>query len=312
MPSIVLVGLAHWHVPLHVAAARAAGLAVVGGWDPDPAVVAERAASLGLPALPALSAALSAGAGLAVVTGTPPEMPDRLRAAAEVGLPVLVEKPVTGDADALAPLVKALAGRFVAVALPHRTGPLAEAAGGDVRHLAFRLVNGPPARYRAWGAGWVLDPAVGGGGALRNLGIHGIDLALHLCGPDLRVRSALLRRWHGEAVEDHAVVTLEGPDGRTATVEAGYLHPSDAGSDFAIRRIGATGIAIDDGTHLRTAGADGTWGVRPVVPLARRYETLMADVAARLGDGRPPAAGLPDLLAAMRRIDEAYAAGGDR
>lgn len=312
MPSVVLVGLAHWHVPIHVAAARAVGLDVVGGWDPDPAVATERAATQGLRTFPALADALACGARLAVVTGTPLEMPDRLRAAAAAGLPVLVEKPVTADAAALAPLVATLAGRFVAVALPHRIGSVVGPAGGAVRHLAFGLVNGPPGRYRAWGAGWVLDPAVGGGGALRNLGIHGVDLALHLLGPGLRVRSALFRRWHGEAVEDHAIVSLAGDGGRTAVVEAGYLHPSDSGSDFVIRRVGRTGIATDDGTVLRTVGPDGTPVTGPVVPLARRYEPLMADVAARVRDGRPPVAGLPDLLAAMRLIDEAYAMGDDR
>ena len=304
MPAIVFIGLAHWHVGMHLAAARRAGLDVLGGWDPDPA----RAAAHGVQPLPSLDAALAAGATLACVTGTPLEMPERLRRVATRRIPALVEKPVAPSGAALRPLAQDLAamGAWVAVALPHHAGPLSSVDCGEARHLSVRLVNGRPARYRDWGVPWVLDPAVGGGGALRNLGVHGIDLARLLLGPDVKVTSATTRRWHGEAVEDHAVVHLAAPGGATATVEAGYLHPDDGGSDFEARLMGTGAVAVDTGYELAVHAASGAVENRPVTPQPSRYDDLMADTVRRVVEGYPPAATLLDLAGAMDLIDDAY------
>lgn len=304
MPSIVFIGLAHWHVGMHLAGARRAGLDVLGGWDPDP----DRAAHHGMPAFASLPAALSAGATLACVTGTPLEMPERLLQVARAGLPALVEKPVAPTGAALRPLAEEIArlGAWVAVALPHHAGPMSTVDCGDARHLSVRLVNGRPARYRDWGVPWVLDPAIGGGGALRNLGVHGIDLARLLLGPDVAVSAATLRHWHGEAVEDHAVVHLVAPGGATATVEAGYLHPDDGGSDFEARLMGTREVAVDTGHALVVHAASGAVENRSVTPQPSRYDDLMADVARRVAGGYPPAATLLDLAGAMDLIDDAY------
>lgn len=313
MLTVVFLGLSHWHVPMHVLAARRAGMAVLGGFDEDPTLRADWAAREAAIGFSSIEAALDAAPGLVVVTGTPFDMPARLAAAVERGVPVLVEKPVAANSAALAPLA-AFASRqraFVAVALPHRQGPAARTdVGKIVRHVSFRLVNGPPQRYRSWNAGWVLDPATGGGGALRNLGLHGLDLAHRLLGDGLVVTGATLRRWHGEAVEDHAVVHLAVPSGGTATVEAGYLHPADTGSDFEVRVIGSEAIVVETGDDLRFTSADGV--VKRLAPLAldRRYDVLMADLRDRLLDGRPPAATLGDLAAAMALADEAYRQAG--
>ena len=48
---------------------------------------------------------------------------------------------------------------------------------GDLAHATFRIVGGPPARDIADDVPWMLDPAVSGGGALRNLGIRAADAA---------------------------------------------------------------------------------------------------------------------------------------
>lgn len=308
MLKVAFIGLGHWHVPMHVAAARRAGLEVLGGWDSDPSVSTAWAQANQRPVFGSLDSALAAGPELAVVTGTPLEMPARLKHVAESGVPVLVEKPVAIDADALRPTVDDLerAGAWVAVALPHRSGPLIGLDCGAPRHFAIRLVNGPPARYRSWSAAWVLDPAISGGGSLRNLGVHGIDLAVALLGADLRVTHAATRRWHGEAVEDHAIVHLEARGGATATVEAGYLHPDDAGSDFEARLIGHDCLAVDKGSEVHLSRRGQQLEILPAVPQSERYDAMMADIARRLTGGAPPPASLQDLLRAMRLIDDAY------
>ena len=99
-------------------------------------------------------------------------------------------------------------GTFAAVPLFQRLHPfvtharrmLAEGAFGPLSHFHFRSNRGSSARYVAWGSPWMLDPAVAGGGCLRNLGTHGVDLFLHLTGEDAQVTGAeMSSRALGEA-----------------------------------------------------------------------------------------------------------------
>lgn len=128
-------------------------------------------------------------------------------------------------------------GAFIAVPLPNRYSPIwpriAElaAAGrlGGLSHAQFRIVNGPPERYRIDGVPWLLAPQTSGGGALRNLGIHGVDAALALAGDDgLELVATSLGHLHGEAVEDYAILTLRDRRGLIVTIEAGYTYASMA------------------------------------------------------------------------------------
>ena len=60
----------------------------------------------------------------------------------------------------------------------------------------------------------MLDPAVAGGGCLRNLGPHGFDLFLFLTGEDAHVIGAQVSaRALGQAVEDYASVLLRSASG---------------------------------------------------------------------------------------------------
>jgi len=309
MLDVVFVGLSHWHVPIHVKAVRRAGLRIAGGFDDDATLCRAWAGREGAIAYASAESALSDRPGLAIITGTPLDMPGRLAAALDHGVPALVEKPVARATRGIAALAERAQRehRFVAVALPHRHGPIAEVPRRDIRHFAFRLVNGPPQRYRDWNAGWILDPSIGGGGALRNLGLHGLDLARTVLGDGIAVTSATFRRWHGLAVEDHAMVQLSDATGRTATVEAGYLHPAEMGSDFEIRVVSEGAVVIETADEVRRTGADGVTSRQSLTPLHDRYDVLLADLRDRLHDGRPPAADLSDLVSAMSLADAAYA-----
>ena len=75
---------------------------------------------------------------------------------------------------------------------PSATRPFARrarellAAGrfGPLSHIYVRINRPGPARYPAWDCAWMLDPAEAGGGCLRNLGPHGLDMFLHLTGEE--------------------------------------------------------------------------------------------------------------------------------
>jgi predicted dehydrogenase len=319
MARLALAGVGHWHAGMHLEAARAAGAEVVAAWDPDPAVAAGFAAKHEVAHQPTVAALIAMKPDLTVVMGRPDHVPDLALACIEAGLPIVLEKPAAVSTAAFEPLAKAARGLFVAVPLPNRCGPIwaeieaLKAAGrlGPVSHAQFRIVNGPPERYRLDGVPWVLDPAIGGGGALRNLGIHGIDAALALAGgAGLAIVSAAVdRRLYGEAVEEYAIVTLRAPDGMIATVEAGYTYASMApGGDFEWRVSARNAYLLDRGDACSVATLD-DGQVRDLAPIppADRYKAFMADTLDRLVRGAAPSVGIGDYLQAMRLIDRAYA-----
>src|SRR5207249_10657218 len=103
---------------------------------------------------------------------------------------------------------------------------LAEARFGPVSHVYFRLNRPTSARYLAWDATWMLDPKDAGGGCLRNLGPHGLDMFLFLTGEEAEVTGAQLsRRAHGQRVEDYASVLLRSTSGILGTFEVGNGFP---------------------------------------------------------------------------------------
>lgn len=312
-----ILGVSHWHAGHHADAIGQAGAELAGVWDDDPAIAAAFAAQRGVPAFPAREAALDCD--LLVVLGRGPRAAVLARELlARPGPPLLIDKPLGLSAADVAPLAAAAAstGRFATVALPSRTaGLLAEAAAlraagtlGAVSHMQFRLINGPPDRYPAWGVGWMLDPAQSGGGALRNLGVHGVDAFLALAGPqEVRLEHAAFGpNVHGTAVEDFACLVLRAADGMLGVVEAGYT-VADPKSGFTAWRLDARQASLwDDGAALRLSRAEGT-ADRPVVPQARRYGAFLADVLDCVRTGRPPPLTLADFLRATAIIDAAYA-----
>ena len=311
-----MIGVGHWHAEMHATAARANGASISAVWDPDFTVATRFAEALGLTAVRSHGEVI-AGADLVVVMGRPDLVPELAEAAIAAGRPMVLEKPAAIHTDALAALSTMAAGHFVAVPLPNRLGPaMAEyhrlaGAGraGPIAHAHFRLVNGPPQRYPDDGVPWMLDPAISGGGALRNLGIHGVDCALSLATGELQLVSARVRnRIHSSPVEDYALLVLEDEAGAVFTVEAGYTFASmQPGGDFEWRIATANAYLVDHGETAFAATLDDA-GRRMLLPLppSVRYTRFMADTLERLRGGKPPAVGLDDYVRAMRLIDQAY------
>lgn len=313
-----LLGVGHWHAPMHAAAARAAGAEIFAVWDADPDVAQAFAGARGLKAA-ASAEEVVAGSDLVVVMGKPDIVPALAETVIGAGRPMILEKPAasrTETLEALSAKAKA-AGLFVAVPLPNRLGPAmieyrrlaAAGRAGAIAHAHFRLVNGPPERYPADGVPWMLDAAVSGGGALCNLGIHGVDSALALATGALRLVCARIgNRIHRSPVEDYALLVLEDEAGAVFTVEAGYTFASmQPGGDFEWRIAAANAYLTDHGESAFAATLDDA-GRRtlPPLPTGIRYNQFMTDTLERLRHGAPPSVGLDDYVRAMRLIDQAY------
>jgi predicted dehydrogenase len=319
---VAAIGVTHWHSLYDSAYLRhlvtLPGYELVALHDESAEIAAKRAAQLGNPAVFTDYREMLAKTRPDFVIALGPH--DRMAAAAhhllDHGYPFLMEKPMGVDAAEVGAIVaKAEARRaFVAVPLIQRYQPftrrarqlVADGRLGPLSHFYFRLNRPTSARYRAWDAAWMLDPAIAAGGCLRNLGSHGLDLFLHLTGGDARVVAAQTStRARGERVEDYASVLLRSASGVLGTVEVGNTFPRD-GTDMEFKLAGRDGLLVlRDGTlRVETATGTETSDGETAEPLAL---TALRDALDHWRRGAPAPVTAADCLRAVRLIDEAYA-----
>ena len=299
-----VVGAAHWHMERHVRFLTEAGATLL---EPVESVEDVRRSK----------------PDAVLLLGRVSEMAERAKQLIAEGIPVLAEKPL-GLTPAEVEEVASLAEKrraWVSVALVQRYDPIwrvldelqDENVLGTVAHAHVRIVNGPPQRYAAWGSGWMLEPKTAGGGALLNLGIHGMDYVRHLAGEQLRVVGAAVgRRAHALPIEDFGAATLVGKSGFVGTVEAGYTYPdASAGmtrSGDNETRVAAQGAyLVGRDVELMVATASGERAVEGG-RAGDRYGDWAFDSLARLRAEKEPVATASDCLEAVRLVFAAYSA----
>ncbi len=318
---IAAVEVSHWHALNDAAYLRhlvaMPDVELVGIQDSDPALVAKRAAEVKNP--PTFTDYKKMLAELrpdfVVALGRHSQMAAIAHDLLDAGYPFLMEKPMGLNAAQLEPVAEKAAKRnaFVAVPLAQRYGPFARRARdlmaaeriGPLSHVYVRINRPGPARYKAWDCPWMFDPAEAGGGCLRNLGSHGLDMFLHLTGEDAQVTGAQVsRRAHKLAVEDYASVTLRSQSGVLGTVEVGNGFPRD-GTDGEWKLAGRDAIlTMKDGVlKLATAAGD---EMLPGTDVTAPYFTTLRDALDHWQQGKAPPIGVQDCLRAVRLIDQAY------
>ncbi len=203
---VALVGVTHWHAAIHLDAIRYAAVTLLGVADRDATAAAEFAARNATRALP-LPELLAERPDLVVLMGHPATVGEDFASVLAAGLPMMLEKPAAISTEPLADRARRHGCRFVAVPLANRCSPLWGELG-RLRRIgrSARFARAFPRRERAAGAlsrdgvPWLLDPAMGGGGALRNLGLHAVDAALALLGeggPAFSARAVEHGPWRG-------------------------------------------------------------------------------------------------------------------
>lgn len=323
---VAAIEVSHWH-SLHNAAylrilSTIPEVELVGLHDPSAEVVARCAAALGNPPVftdyrqmldktrPDFVVALGQHARMA---RTAHDLLDR-------GVPFMMEKPMGLNADEVRGVADAAAAKraFVAVPLPQRDSPfavrarqmLAEGRFGPLSHLYLRINRPTSGRYVAWDSPWMLDPALAGGGCLRNLGSHCFDLFLLLTGEPATVTAAQLSASAlGQRVENYASVQLRTAGGVLGSIELGNTVPY-AGTDGEFKIAGRDAILTtyhDDTLRLITAGGEETTSAPPAAPL---YPTAVRAVLECWRRGAPPPVSVHDLLPVVRLIDQAYERAG--
>lgn len=337
---VAAIGVSHWHAlydPAYLRQLHAMdGVEIAAIQDDDTGIAGRRGAEIGSPRVFADYKEM--------LTQVRPDFVlalgrhDRMAAVAhhllDHGFPFLMEKPMGLNADEVAGIAgktRALNG-FAAIPMPLRFSPfflkarrLADEKGfGRLSHVYVRMNRFSSARYVAWDSAWMLDPKASGGGALRNLGLHGFDLFHALVGEEMEVVGAQVSaRALGEKVEDYASVLFRSESGVLGTLEVGNAFPrlttegvKAGGTDKLLD--GADGEMKICGSDAMLTAKDGQMKLvqarseetMPGFPDGNPSFRILADALARWKAGQPPAVSVHDCLRAVKLVDDAYRLAG--
>lgn len=152
-------------------------------------------------------------------------------AALKAGCHVLCEKPIAAslqEADRMIATAKQSRKKLM-IGFSHRLyrGPntckqmLQKKVIGKPFMIRVRFAHGGP--YPGWAKDkWFYEPDIAAGGAMLDMGIHAIDLALWLYGPVTAVSAKAATLIKRIAVDDNAVLLLEFASGALGYVEVGW------------------------------------------------------------------------------------------
>jgi len=283
-----------------------AEVVAAANWRPES--LAKLAETFAVPRTTADWRELVADTGIdAVVVATPNSLhAEQAIAFLDAGQHVMVEKPMAMDvaeADAMvaaaerssASLMVAHCWRFhpAVVALRDRI------AAGELGEVVKTRGYGVHAK---WGpSGWFVDPALAGGGALADMGVHAIDTARFLLGgPEpVRVCAAVGTRYSDHAVDDDAVVLISWSNGTNSVVESGWWQPHLGGLEAETEVYATEGYARIFGY---TEPPEPDYQHCP----QSMYTAQMAEFCAALRDGREPTPTGADGRIVMQVVEDAY------
>jgi predicted dehydrogenase len=292
------------------AALRGAEVVAAANWRPES--LAHLASECGIPRTTTDWRELVGDPGIdAVVVATPNSLhAEQTIAFLDAGQHVMVEKPMAMDVAEADAMVVA-AGRssaFLMVAHCWRFHP-------DVLALRDRIAAGELGEvvktrgygvHAGWGpSGWFVDPALAGGGALADMGVHAIDTARFLLGgPEpVRVCAAVGTRYSDIAVDDDAVLLISWSNGTNSVVESGWWQPHLAGLEAETEVYGTGGYA-------RVFGF-----TEPPAPDYEHcpqsmYTAQMAEFVDAVRESRQPEPDGPAGRVVMRVVEDAYRSAG--
>jgi len=333
---IAAIEVSHWHAvndPAYLRQlARMSDIELVGLHDPDLDVAQRRAAEVGRPPVFADHREMldATRPDFVIALGRHDRMAALALELIERGLPFLMEKPMgmnAAEVERVAAEVRRR-GAFVAVPMPQRYSPFwaqaqrlrAEGAFGPLSHVYVRMNRFTPDRYPAWDCPWMLDPALSGGGCLRNLGAHGFDMFAALTGEAPEVVAAQLSyRARDERIEDYVSVLMRTPSGVLGTMEIGYAYPRIPtpdnqgpgrdklldGADGEWKVAGRDALLMAKDGMLRIVTRDAEQNL-PGDPPVNPSSLLLRDALERWQRGEAPLVGVEACLQAARLTDRAY------
>jgi UDP-N-acetylglucosamine 3-dehydrogenase len=247
----------------------------------------------------------------AVLVATPPAHHLELAlAAAGAGKHVIVEKPPflhASDFDAVEAVAER-AGVRVLVAENYRYKPLLRmlrsvVASGEIGDVRYVKVN---ALKHQRVTGWRTDPALAGGGALFEGGIHWVHLMDNL---GLTVASVqAYRPGQPEGPERSMLVVVQYEEGGVGTLHHSWDTPGLL-RGLRLSRLHGTHGSVAFESNGIAAVVNGTRGRRVVVPGLRDisgYRAMFVDFIASLRSGREPLMTLARARRDLELVESAY------
>jgi len=254
---------------------------------------------------------------------------EQVRACLAAGKNVLCEKPLSLNAADAGPMARTAreAGLRLGTAFMMRFHSQHQAALGLIRDGALGKPVYARAQLSCWyppieGA-WRQDPALGGGGALVDLGSHCIDLLEMFFGSVAEVACLIGNAVHAYKSEDTAVVLLRFHNGATGTVDTSFCIPDDASMN-RLELYGSGGSILAEGTigqgsrghMIARLGAGGNYDAQQKRELAAAVEISPEAVSPYRGeveefsqallDGRDLFAGALEGLRSQRVLEACY------
>ena len=314
--------LSRWHVHANQYAAEFRNHAeadVCAVWDEDPARGEAWAAELEVPFEADLDALLARQDIDAVAVVAPTNMHrDVMVRAADAGKHIFTEKVLAttvADCRAIADAVDRSGVEFC-ISFPRRAMPqilyakqaLDDGLFGRITALRVRIAH--DGAVRDWLPAHFYDPVACGGGAMMDLGAHGMYIARWLLGQPKRIAS-VFNTVTGRAVDDNTVAVIEFESGAIAVNETSF---TGFGGAFSLEIDGTEGgyrmLSPGDGAEVRSKRfGTAQWRAPESLPapLAKPVDQWIDGCR----NGTPIAFGMADAIALTELMEAAYVADGE-
>jgi predicted dehydrogenase len=266
---------------------------------------------------------LAAGGFDALVVSTPNALhAEQTIAALEAGYHVLVEKPMAMNAAEAERMhiTAQKTGRLLMVAHCFRFDP--ETAWLRAQIAAGRLgriirTKGSSIHVN-WGpSGWFAQKKLAGGGAMADMGVHGLDTSRFLLGDPqpVSVYAKMSTNYGSYDVDDTGQFWVNWDNGATSIIETGWWQPHADQPNAGTQLFGQMGFGSLFPTYIENPGtppAEPTvdnGGFAPVKPEdggRLKYAIQMQYFLDCIKEGAQPCPGGADGLANMLVVDAAY------
>ena len=313
---IAFLGVSHWHVPLYFPGLPENSVVAVS--DASPEIAQRFAGQLNCPCYTDWRKLLDeVKPDFVFAFARHCDMKEMALELIARGLPFTMEKPMGMRAADVDEIIAAAekARAFCAIPFVWRYSDTVaqlkeELLSGKIIHMSYRFIAGPPSRYLDTSP-WMLHADTAGGGCMTNLGVHFIDMALHLTDSDGADVLASVYQYGEYDIETYASSLLRLSSGASLTLETGYAYPMEDG----IKRENRWTIVTENGYYILAdncleAREYGKEVVR--IPLNTDSDVYYPKfAAASLEDfvcGRRPRAALPEMLTTRRILDDMNAA----
>jgi predicted dehydrogenase len=227
----------------------------------------------------------------------------------DAGKHVLVEKPMATSVAACDEMIAAASRGGARLMVAHCWRFRAEVIAVRDRIAAGELGEIVKTRgygvHAGWGpSGWFTDPALAGGGALPDMGVHAIDTARFLLGdpePE-RVCAAVGIRYGDYRVDDDAILLIGWSQGTNSVIESGWWHPHKEGMEADTEVYGTGGYTrifprqepTEDYEHC----------TQPM------YTAQVSEFLDAIAEGRRPRPSGEDGRAVIQVVEDAYRSAG--